>query len=79
MRKQAARAPITTREGSYQLQHRLVGEGALSPRSSPLPFSPAAAAPAPPPRPRGSSLWLCRDAELNELNEDWQSGNGSKP
>lgn len=29
--------------------------------------------------PRGSSPRLCRDAELNELNEDWQPGNGSKP
>lgn len=45
MRKQAARTPITTHEGSYQLQHRLAGEGALSAGSSLLPFSPAAAAP----------------------------------
>lgn len=80
MRKQAASAPITARQGSYQLRRRLAGQGALSPPPPALPFTPAAAAPDPLPRPRARLIpRLRRDAEPSELNEDWQPGNGSKP
>lgn len=68
MRKQADRDLITTSKGSYQLRGRPAGERALSPSSSSLPFSPAAASTEPFAGATGLIISLPLFAAHDELN-----------